>query len=578
MLKALWPKLRREWPTLVLSGLAIMVYAAANGAYAGLTGPALKMLFTGSMGLPFPQLAKFHLPTSAAWFLPAAIVVVAALKGFAQTVQFYSTGGLSQRIVRGLREELFAHLLQLSPRFFGKHNTADLLQRLTADGERVEQALFYGIVPLARETITVLVLLGSCIYIDPVLALFAFLVIPVSALPLVRFSKWLKRVSRKSQDQLADLSFTSFEALSGMRTVQAFTLEPFEKKRFEAAGIAHEHAMRRSYFIRGLRTPVMEVLGAGGAAALIAFMVRSVGRHTLEPAHVASFATAVLLMYDPVKKLGNVGDWLAQGEAAFDRMREVTQAPIEITSGVAQAPMHARGDLRIESVGFAYEDKAVLSDFTLHVEPGSVCALVGRSGAGKTTLMQLVLRFYDPSQGRIVLDGRDLREWSLADLRRTMAWVSQDIFLFNASVRDNLAAGEAYSDTQIEAALEAAFALEFVRELPQGLATVVGERGTTLSGGQRQRIAIARAFLRNTPLLLLDEATSALDTQSERMVQAALDRLMVDRTTLVIAHRLSTIERAAQIAVMEGGRIVQLGTHAELISREGEYRALAGHS
>jgi subfamily B ATP-binding cassette protein MsbA len=372
------------------------------------------------------------------------------------------------------------------------------------------------------------------------------------------------------------LSFTSFEALAGVRTVQAFTLEPFQQARFAAASEAHERAMRRSYFIRGFRSPVMEVLGAAGAAVLIAFMVRSVEQHTLDPAHVASFAAAVLLMYDPVKKLGNVGDWLAQGEAALDRMQELMHAPIAITSGRAAAP--SGGDLRIENVSFAYEDKPVLSDLSLHVEAGTVCALVGRSGAGKSTLMQLVLRFYDPTAGRILLGGLDLREWPLRDLRRAMAWVSQDIFLFNASVRDNLAAGESYTDMQIEAALDAAFALEFARELPRGLATVVGERGVTLSGGQRQRIAIARAFLRNAPLLLLDEATSALDTQSERMVQAALDRLMVNRTTLVIAHRLSTIERAAQIAVMDSGRIAQLGTHAELLARPGEYRALAGET
>ncbi len=579
IVRTLWPRLKAQWPQLLVAGAAMLVLAGASAAYAALTGPVLKSLLGGGSIVPLPWLEKYvHIEWHYAWSIPVAIIAVAVMKGIAQAVQFSLTGRVSLKTVQGLRQELFAHLLALSPRFYGEHNTADLLSRLTNDGERVEQALFYGLAPVLRESITVAALLGFCVALDPWLSLFAFLIIPISALPLVRFSKWLKNVSRRSQDNLSDLSFTSFEALSGVRTVQAFTLEPTEMQRFAAASDLHAGAMRKSYFIRAIRTPAMEVLGAFGVAALVYFMAKGVASHALDGAHVASFAVAVVLMYEPIKKLGNVGDWFAQGAAALERMRELTHTRIEVVGGTHPPPA-ARGQLTFSNVSFSYRaDKPVLQDLSLQVDAGSMCALVGRSGAGKSTLMQLVLRFYDPHAGEISLDGLGLTQWPLADLRQRLAWVSQDIFLFNASVRDNIAAGVDKTDAEIEAALEAAFALDFVRELPKGLDSILGERGITLSGGQRQRVAIARAFLRNSPLLLLDEATSALDTQSERMVQAALDRLMVGRTTLVIAHRLSTIERANQIAVMDAGRIIQLGTHRELLAQPGEYRALAGQA
>jgi subfamily B ATP-binding cassette protein MsbA len=383
-------------------------------------------------------------------------------------------------------------------------------------------------------------------------------------------------VARTSQDEMSDLGFTAFEAVSGIRTLQAFGIEAHERARFDASGERHLRAMLRSYLIRAVRSPVMEFLGAVGLALLVLYLGRAAASGKVDAGHIAMFATAVIFMYEPVKKLGNVSDMLAAGSAALDRIEELETAEITIPYSSGPAPVtQVRGALQVKGVSFKYADAAVLSDVDLDVPAGSVCALVGRSGAGKSTLMQLLLRFYDPSAGSLALDGVDLKQWPLAALRAQMAWVSQDVFLFNASVRENLRIGALQADdAAIWRALDAAHASEFVKALPQGLDTALGERGVTLSGGQRQRIAIARAFLRNAKVLLLDEATSALDAQSEAAVQAALEQLMRGRTTIVIAHRLSTVKHADMIAVMEHGRIVEVGKHQELVAKKGPYETL----
>lgn len=585
MIDRLRPYFRNEALALFIAYTAMAVLALASTCYVALTGPVLKMMFGGSfptLRVPLfaginQHLAKFSAnPKQALWLIPLCIVVVAFIKGLAQTVQFRATGGIAQRVVQRLREETFSHLLLLSPRFFTAHNTADLLARLTSDSDRIEQGIFYGLMPIVRESITIFALLSYCVYLSPALSLIAFVIIPISAFPLLRFSKYLKKASRQSQDQLSDLSFTAFEALSGIRTVQAYGMEDFERQRFVTSGKNHLKAMYRSYFIRAIRTPAMEFLGAMGVAGLAYYLSLRVSQGSIDTAQVVSFATAVLLLYDPIKKLGNVGDFVAQANAAQDRIFEVHDAGIEIHSSTIHSPVtKVAGNVSFDHVSFAYEKKTVIDELSLNIEAGTLCAIVGSSGAGKSTLMQLLLRFYDVQQGRIMLDGCDIRQWPLHLLRRQFAWVSQEIFLFNASVRANLVAGEIFSDHEIEKALAAAHALEFVRALPQGLETRLGERGVILSGGQRQRIAIARAFLRDAKVLLLDEATSALDAESERMVQGALDRLMTGRTALVIAHRLSTIRRAQKIAVLESGSITQLGTHDQLVQTSGSYQRLA---
>lgn len=583
-LREILPYVWRDWGRLGVALLAMLVLAIAQSGYAALTGPVLRALFgvdLRGMGGPLGKLAEYvpALTQSSAW-IPAAIVLVAVLKGLAQGIQFTVTGQIAQRVTRQLRERAFARVLLGRAELFAKHSTADLLTRLTTDAERVEQSVFYGLMPIVRETLALVGLLAYCVSLDAKLSFFAFLVIPISALPLVRFSKRLKKVARRSQDQMSRMSEVSHEALLGIRTLQAFGLEAQQRERFQRSADEHQRAMFGSYLVRGVRTPVMEVLGALGTALLVFWLTQRVSAGAIDAAHVASFASAVLLMYDPVKKLGNVGEHLAQGDAALSRIRELMDAPAvdleEGQGGAAGSTARAVGVLAVEHLTYRYPDGTVaLQDVSFASPAGASVALVGPSGAGKSTFIHLLLRLFDPSEGRVLVDGRATVDWSRRALREQMSWVSQDVFLFDMSVKENLTLGKHYTDAEIAQALDSAGASEFVRELPDGLETRLGERALRLSGGQRQRLAIARAFLRDSPILLLDEPTSALDARSEQLVKDALQRLMKGRTTVIVAHRLATVQQVDQIIVLDRGQVVDRGTHRELLQRGGIYAEFA---
>ena len=537
---------------------AMVVYAAATAAVAALIQPVIDHVLPEGTGL-------------ARWC--TALLVVYFVKGLGGYASTFLMTDIGQRVVRDLRDRLFRHILDQSATFFSTHTSGQLMSRITNDVNQVQQAVSETIGDLLREGLSVVGLAAYLFFLDARLALVAVTGAPLVVYPLVRLGKRIRSTTRRSQEHLEQLSHVTAEAFTGHRIVKAFGAEAHEEQRFRRASERLYRTNLKVTSALALLPPLMELLGGVAIVGLIWYGSRQIGDQVLTEGDFAAFVAAAFMMYAPIKKLSRVNATLQQAMAASDRIFEILDTHSEVPER-PDAPALSRLGQAIEfrNVSFSYNgvSKTVLKDVSFTVRPGQAVAVVGLSGAGKTTLVNLVPRFYDVSGGAILVDGVDIRDVTLKSLRGQIGIVTQDTVLFDDTIANNIIYGApGASRDEIEAAAKAAHAHEFIVTLPEQYETRIGERGQLLSGGQRQRIAIARALLRNSPMLILDEATSSLDAESELLVQDALQTLMRNRTSFVIAHRLSTVRRADAIIVLERGRIVEVGRHDELLARPG---------
>jgi subfamily B ATP-binding cassette protein MsbA len=504
----------------------------------------------------------------------AAVLVLSVSKGIGAYVATYLLTGVGQRVVRDLRTRLFAHTIDQSAAFFSRNKSGELLSRLTNDVSQVQRAASETIGDLVRESLTLIGYVGWMFYLDTKLALVCAVTAPLIVYPLSQLGRKVRSQTKRSQEELAHLTHVATEAYTGHRVVKAFGAEAHEARRFAAASERLYRTYMRVTSMVSALPPLMEFIGGLAVIAVLWYGTKEIARGELTQGEFMTFLTAALMMYQPIKRLSGVNSSVQQALAASSRIFTALDQHTEVPEkpGARPLPPLSRG-VEFRDVGFAYDDepgKFIIRNVSFSVAKGQVVALVGLSGAGKTTLVNLIPRFFDVTEGAVLIDGVDVRDVTLESLRGQLALVTQETVLFDDTIAGNIAYGTAGASREaIEAAARAAHADEFIAKMPGGYEGTIGERGQRLSGGQRQRLAIARALLRNSPLLVLDEATSSLDAESEEVVQDALSTLMQNRTTFVIAHRLSTVRRADLIVALEKGRVVEVGTHDELVNRAG---------
>jgi subfamily B ATP-binding cassette protein MsbA len=504
------------------------------------------------------------------------LLIIIVLHSFASFYSEYAFQKVGLSTVRDLRNELYERLIHQSHRFFSERSTGEMLSRVVSDADAIQAAVSTRMGDLFQESLTLLFLLIYVFWTNPELALITLVLAPALVYPVVHFGRRLRGTTHRSQERMADMATLLEETIRGVRIVKAFTMERFEISRFRNATKRHLGSNLKAQKIQALSSPVMDLITGLGGLALLFYAQRRIANGTLSFGALMAYIAAVAAMYQPMKKLNKVNLSVNTALSAAERVFRMLDIPNEVVDKPNATAIASVGSgIRYENVSFRYEAEPVLTGVDLTVAPGEIVAIVGGSGSGKSTFVNLLPRFYDVNGGRITIDGRDIRDVKLSSLRGLMGLVTQEVVLFNDTVRNNIAYGldNADEDRVVDAA-KAANAHDFISAMPQGYDTEIGESGVLLSGGQRQRLAIARALFKDPPILILDEATSALDTESERLVQGALEHLMQGRTTLVIAHRLSTIRSADKIVVLDKGEIVESGSHDELLARRGVYRKL----
>jgi len=509
------------------------------------------------------------------FLIPVALVVIFVARGLGNFTQTYCMGYAGRSIVKRFRAEVFRSVLDLPIAYFDRSSSGALLSKLTYNSEQIGNACTTSIVILVRAALTVVAMIFYLFWLNWRLALISLGTGPLAGWLVSVVNRNFRRYGRRIQDSMGDVTRIAKESFEAPRLVKVYEAQPHLRAQFESVNEHNRRSYMRLILTRGLANPTVQLVTAIGGALVLGLAIRDTFDGQMTSGDLFGFFTALSLIAQPLRELVSVADPLQQGVTAAESLFQLIDEPGEPRGGGYIAG-RVRGEVQFREVTFAYPQGhgPALRGVSLEVPVGSSLAIVGRSGSGKSTLVSLLPRFYDIAAGAILIDGRDIRDYELASLRRQIAVVSQDVTLFDDSIRNNIAFGRTVSESDLLRAAEAAHVLEFTATLPTGLDTLVGERGVMLSGGQRQRIAVARALLKNAPILILDEATSALDTESERHIQAALAHLVRDRTTFVIAHRLSTVEQADRIVVLDAGELVESGTHAELLARDGRYAQL----
>lgn len=509
--------------------------------------------------------------------IPVILIVFALVRGAADFAQQFLMSRIGHRVVRDIRSALNRKLLTLSSDFFLFNSAAGLLSRVTSDVMMVRGLLTDSLSALIGDTIRIIALISAAIYLDPTLAGIALIAFPLGIYPVYRFGRRLRKLSRVGQEAVGTLSSRLQESILGHRVVAIFGRQEHEIERFDRENQRLTDTFVKAEVARAATGPVNELLAAMAVSGVVLYGGYSVISGLRTQGDFIAFLISVFLLYDPFKKLSRVNNAIQQGLASAERIFEILDTEPKIKEPVQPTPLQGDNSIELIDISFSYgrDQGHVLSNISLRVKEGETVALVGFSGSGKSTLVDLIPRFIDPSEGVVQIGGVNVREVAIHELRARVAMVSQHTFLFNDSIMSNIRYGDLNaSDEQVKEAAKAAFADGFISQLPEGYETVVGEGGYSLSGGERQRIAIARAILKNAPILILDEATASLDNRSEQEVQTALEELARARTTIVIAHRLSTVRNADRIAVLKEGKIVEVGTHQDLLSRGGEYEKL----